>query len=255
MSKKKNPNKKTTKFDNPFVNKGKPKFLELKDKLLSIYNTVNLETTCPGHCVCCSVACPQMNYSEFLIIVNRIYDKFAKEKRMEILKKSIKYFFSNSLVKPCPLLDGKKCSIYEVRPLNCRMFGLWPEDSYEERVQRFMKVTGLKKEEIPLNTQCKYVKRVDESQPLTKEIIEKMYEDINNLDIGVGNFTKEQIEKRYNQRTWHDWFMVNVFGEVNLSDLSRFFLAAENQEVLDDFVTQMCKQVDSVGDLIFKRRK
>jgi Fe-S-cluster containining protein len=196
-----------------------------------------------------------MNYSEFLIIVNRIYDKFAKEKRMEILKKSIKYFFSNSLVKPCPLLDGKKCSIYEVRPLSCRMFGLWPEDVYEERVQRFVKVSGLQKHEIPLNTQCKYVKRIDESQPLTKEVIEKMYDDLNGLDAGVGNFTKEQVEKRYNQRTWHDWFMVNVFGENNLSDLSRFFLAAEDQKVVDDFVIQMCKQVDLVGDQIFKRKK
>jgi len=233
----------------------KKSIISLKDKIASIYNTVSLETTCPGHCVCCHVACPQMNYSEFLVIVNYIYDSFPKETRVNILKKSIEYFFSSKIVKPCPLLVNKFCSCYKVRPLSCQMYGLWPDDMYNDRVEKFEQVSGLKKEEIPLNTQCEYVKRVDDSVPLTKEIIEAMYLALNELDAQVGDFTKEQVEKKYNQRTWHDWFMVNVFGESNLYDLSRFYLAAENQGVVDDFVKAMCNQVDAVGDQVFKRLK
>lgn len=233
----------------------KKSIISLKDKIASIYSVVSLETTCPGHCVCCHVACPQMNYSEFLVIVNYIYDSFPKEIRVEILKKSIEYFFSSNIVKPCPLLIGKRCSVYKVRPLSCILYGLWPDDMYNERVEKFEQVSGLKKEEIPLNTQCEYVKRVDDSIPLTKEIIEAMYLALNELDVQVGDFTKEQVEKKYNQRTWHDWFMVNVFGESNLYDLSRFYLAAANQNVVDDFVKAMCNQVDAIGDHMFKRSK
>lgn len=227
--------------------------ISLKDKVQSVYNHINLSTTCSGHCVCCNVACPQMNHSEFLVILDRIYNDCPKELRLYVLKKSIKYFFSQSIVKPCPLLDGKRCSVYSDRPLSCRMYGLWPKEAYEERVTRFMEATGLKREEIPLNTQCMYVKRVDESQPLTKEVIDGLYQALNDIDVSVQKYTPEQISKKYNQRTWHDWFMVTVFGEDNLADMSKFFLAAPTQEVVDSFVDEMMKQVDLVGDRVFKR--
>jgi len=229
------------------------KVVSLREKLQKVYTYINLETTCPGHCVCCHIACPQMNYSEFLVILDRIYNHFPKETRLYILKKSIKYFFSQSIVKPCPLLDNKRCSCYLDRPLSCRIYGLWPEDVYEERVTRFMSVTGMKREEIPLNTQCKYVKRVDDSKPLTKEIIEGLYQALNDIDISVERYTQEQVDKKYNQRTFHDWFVVTVFGEDNIADMSKFFLAAETKEIVDDFVAKMLDQVDLVGDKVFKR--
>lgn len=230
------------------------KIVSLKEKLQAVYNYISLDTTCPGHCVCCNVACPQMNYSEFLVILDKIYNDCPKYTRLNILKTSIKYFFSQSIVKPCPLLDGTHCSVYKDRPLSCRMYGLWPEDAYEERVSKFMEATGMKREEIPLNTQCKYVKRVDESKPLTKEVIDGLYQAINDIDISIEKYTEEQVSKKYNQRTWHDWFMVTVFGENNLADMSKFFLAAPTKEVIDDFVSQMLNQVDIIGDRVFKRQ-
>lgn len=230
------------------------KLVSLKDKLKAIYETVDLSTSCSGHCVCCNVACPQMNHSEFLVLLDEIYNNSPKEKRLEVLKKSVRYFFSQSLIKPCPLLDEKLCGYYEERPLACRLFGLWPEDMYEERVQRFMSVTGMKREEIPLNTQCKYVRRINDSSPITREHIENMYREIDNIDVQIGNYTKDQISKKYNQRTFHDWFMVTVFGEENLSDMSKFFLAAQEKESVDDFVEQMIRQIDIIGDNIFKRK-
>jgi Fe-S-cluster containining protein len=231
----------------------KHKVKTLRQRVQEIYKLVDLSTTCPGHCVCCTVACPQMNYSEFLVIAESLYNEGKKEQRIEILKKSVEYFFSTSLVKPCPLLNEKRCSVYENRPLSCRMFGLWPNEMYEERVAKFMATTGMKREEVPLNTQCKYVKRVDESVPLDKDTINSLYNLLNDLDQSTQDYSKEQIEKRYNQRTWHDWFMVSVFGESRLADLSNFFVAAESQEIVDDFVKQMIIQIDVVGEDIFKK--
>ena len=226
--------------------------ISLNSKLNKIKTSIDLRTTCPGHCVCCNVACPQMNYSEFLSIATYIYNDLPEEERIVILQKSIKYFFSMSLIKPCPLLVGTKCSVYDIRPLSCRIYGLWPEDMYNERVEGFCESTGLSKEEVPLNTQCKYVKRMDNSKPLTKKIIEGVYDKINLLDKEIGDFNDEQIKKRYNQRTWHDWFMVKIFGEDTLSSLTGFLLAAEANEV-EDFTKELILQVQVVGDLIFRK--
>ncbi len=230
-----------------------PKISDLGQKLDAIYNSFNLETTCPGHCVCCNVSCPQMNYSEFINIVNEIYNNKNEDKRIDILKKSIKYFFSMKLVKPCPLLHNKECSVYKIRPLSCRLYGQWPEDMYEERVNKFIDVTGMKKEDIPLNTQCKYVERVS-SEELTKDIINQLYKNLDELDMVIGDFEKEQVDKKYNQRTWHDWFLLKVFGEDVLVDLTNFLLAAENKEDVDDFVDQLCIQVEKVGQDVFSDR-
>jgi len=218
----------------------------LKEVLDKIYNEYNLKTTCPGNCFCCSVACPQMAYSEFLSLIDFIYNKLDKNFRNAIIKNSIRYFFSNSLVKPCSLLVDKRCVCYEDRPLSCRLYGIIPKEMFEKRVEGFIKNTGLKKEEIPLNTQCQYVKRVDNSIPLTEKMIEDLYAKINNLDMGVGNFTKQQIKKRYNQRTFHDWMMRFIFGEENLCGLTTFYLAAENKDVVDDFVKILCDKVSEM---------
>lgn len=230
--------------------KGK-KITSLKSKLNEIYGLHDLRTTCPGHCVCCQVACPQMNHSEFLVIVDSLYRREAKVDRAEVLKASVRYFFSNSLIKPCPLLVNGRCSVYEERPLACRLYGQWPDDMYDDRVKGFIKSTGLKKEEIPLNTQCQFVKPVDKDRvPISRKDIEEMFKAIDTLDMNVGGFDEKQIGKRYNQRTWHDWFMVTVFGEERLSALTTFFLAAE-EEAVEDLVVQICKQIDDVGENIF----
>jgi Fe-S-cluster containining protein len=230
------------------------KIKSLKEKLGEIYSSVDLRTLCPGHCVCCTVACPQMNYSEFMVIVDSLYHRENRNDMVEVLKKSVQYFFSNSLVKPCPLLSEKKCSVYDVRPLACRMYGLWPEDMYEERVARFVSVTGLKKEEIPLNTQCKFVTRLDPTVPITKEIIEGLFSSLDMIDKAVGGFNDQQVKKKYNQRTWHDWFMVTVFGEERLSALSSFFLAAKEEDVLD-LVEKICDNIDGLGEELFDKLK
>jgi Fe-S-cluster containining protein len=234
-----------------FSTKSSRKLVSLKDKLQEIYSTVDLNTTCPGHCVCCSIACPQMNHSEFLAIVDNLFRRETRVDRVGILKTSIRYFFSKSLVKPCPLLVDGKCSEYEQRPLPCRLYGLWPEEMYEARVEGFSKTSGIPKEQIPLNTQCKFVRRKNpDLPPVTKEEIEEMYAALNTLDMNVGGFNEMQTKKRYNQRTWHDWFMVTVFGEERLSIFTTFLLAAEEEEV-EDFVNQLCKQVDDAGDEMF----
>jgi Fe-S-cluster containining protein len=228
------------------------KQITLKDKLHQIYyGTINLDTTCQGRCECCKVAMPQMNYCEFSQLVNEIWDTTSKSDKIELICKSIEYFFHNqfeewgmeSLVKPCMLLseDGK-CKYYDSRPMNCRIYGLWPEDIYKERVDKFEDAYEgmLKREELPLNKQCPYVKRVDESKPLTEEVIDALFEQLNELDSRLGNFSKLQLEQRENYRTFHDWLLFKVYGEDWLVKLTSFIMAA-NKDAMIDLIEQLKK--------------
>lgn len=232
-----------SKIKNYLNKKPKTHKVELKEVLHSIYyGTVNLDTTCQGTCQCCKVACPGMNYCEFSQLVNEIWKTGSRNQKIELISKSIEYFLHNqyekfqmkTLIKPCMLLsnDGK-CSYYEQRPLNCRLYGLWPEDMYKERVDKFEKAYEglLKREELPLNTQCPNVKLKNDSQPLTQEIIETLFKQLDDLDAKIGNFTDNQIRQKENYRTFHDWLLLKIFGEDWLVKLTQFMMAASHDTI------------------------
>ena len=144
------------------------KIVELTDVLNRIYSKEDLSTTCLRQCTCCRVACPQMKYCEASSIIDHIWSTWSKEDKKAVLVTAVKYFFSDSLIKPCPLIDGKSCKVYDRRPLNCRLYGMWPADSWEERVAMFSKSTGLPREKLPLNTQCPNVRRKPQVCPSCK---------------------------------------------------------------------------------------
>jgi len=263
MAKKK---KKTNKTNKP---KKKTKKIELSSLLNRVYtNAVNLETKCKHRCECCKVAMPQLNYCEAVQILKDLWEKNTDnpKAKIDMICKSIEYFFKSdfdkfdmeTLIKPCMLLDKNgMCKVYTNRPLSCRMYGLWPEKDYKERVDKFEDAykDKLKREELPLNTQCPHVKRVDGSVPITTELIETLYKELNDIDDKIGKFTELQMEHKENYRTLHDWILFFFFGEQWLTELTNFLLSAGRDEI-EDLLVQVKKQVenafkDNVPDLKF----
>lgn len=225
----------------------KAKVGNLASTLKKVYNdNINLQTTQTCACTCCQVAMPQLNYCEFINIISSLWKNASKDVKVDIICTSIEYFFKHdfekfgieSLVKPCMFLDRGTglCKTYEKRPLSCRIFGLWPKEDYEKRVDRFVEAYseyGLKKEDLPLNTQCDKVKRVDESVPVTSEILETLFKRLDSIDKSVGEFSDLQIEQKENYRTFHDWVLYKVFGEDWLSMLTAFMLKATREQIID----------------------
>ena len=249
MSKQKKHSKKPLKFPKLKSPTKVKKVLDLRSVLQSIYHDyVNLETTCKHSGICCNVAMPAMNYSEFVQIVTGLWGNLSKDEKISIICTSVEYFFKNeyskwdkdSLVKPCMLLgsDGL-CKCYSDRPLNCRLYGLWPKEDYERRVDKFESAYsqyGLKREDLPLNTQCPYVKRVDETVPLTIDLINELFKKIDNLDKDTGGFSTLQVEQKENYRTFHDWLLLKVYGERWLTILTTFILAATREQMEDQIL-------------------
>ena len=227
----------------------------LKSVLQSVYHdTVSLETTCCHTCECCKVAMPQINYSEFVQIATTIWKEQSHAEILDIICKSLEYFFRyeydkwgmDALVKPCMFLgEDNMCTVYENRPLGCRMYGLWPEEMYNERVGKFAKAYeehGLKREELPLHKQCPLVKRTNPEVELNEEVIEGLYTQLNELDKTTGEFSEVQVRQKENYRTFHDWLLLKILGEDWLSQLTTFILAADRPT--------MEGQIDALKDVI-----
>ena len=222
---------------------------DLNSLLQSIYNdTIDLRTTCNHSCDCCNVSCPSMNKCEFLNIIVDLWPKLTNKNKIDLISKSIEYFFKTDyekfqkeiFIKPCMLLDSKGlCSVYDRRSLNCRTYGLWPKDSYEKRVDKFEKAYskyGIKREDLPLNTQCPNVKRINDAIPLTQEIIDGLYRSIDKVDETIGEFSPLQIAQKENYRTFQDWLLFSIIGIEWLSKLSVMSMAAD-KTVLEDQIS------------------
>jgi Fe-S-cluster containining protein len=226
----------------------------LQEKLDEIHRLVDTETTCCRQCGCCRVACPQMHYAEAVQILDKVWNEWSAQDKKQLLVTSIRYFFSRSLVKPCPLLRGNECRVYENRPQNCRLFGLWPEAAWERRVQAMAAKLDLPKEKIPLNTQCPLVKRKSGKPRPAEEEIEVAYAALERLDLQIltgGTKGKQQewetkIAQGWNYRAIHDWVLLKFWGEDRLAQMSQVAMAA-SEEQLQDLVRQferMAGQLD-----------
>ena len=105
---------------------------KLLDKLNNVYKSLP-----NGNCSGCGNCCMEsvgINLIEFINIYNYLKDK--EELRNICLSKVLDYYFLEYTKKsPCPFKDeDTRGMIYNVRPLNCRLFGHWKKDDYNKNL-------------------------------------------------------------------------------------------------------------------------
>lgn len=115
-----------------YVNKNK-----LIHKLNDVYKSLP-----SGNCNGCGNCCMEsvgINLIEFINIFE--YLKNKDELRKKCLEKVLDYYLLEYVNKrPCPFRDeNNRCLIYEVRPLNCRLFGHWKKDDYNKNLANVTK--------------------------------------------------------------------------------------------------------------------
>lgn len=108
------------------------------DKLNEIYSRVP-----KGDCSGCGNCCMEsvgINLVEFL----NIYRHLQKDEKLqrESIKRIAEYYFLELIKKnSCPFKDeNNRCKIYEVRPLNCRIFGHWRKEDYNKNLERVINI-------------------------------------------------------------------------------------------------------------------
>ena len=106
---------------------------QLFEKLNNIYDTLP-----KGKCTGCGNCCMEsvgINLIEFLNIYNYLQDK--DELRKKSIGRIMDYYFMEFMEKKsCPFKDeNNMCLIYEVRHLNCRLFGNWKKEDYNKNLK------------------------------------------------------------------------------------------------------------------------
>lgn len=109
--------------------------MNYKNELDKIYSKVP-----SGDCIGCGNCCAESVGASF-VEAEVIFDylkSMDKEKRNKIIEKLLVYIFDiYEMRDKCPFLgEDNRCEIYEVRPLNCRIFGHWNQREYEENLGR-----------------------------------------------------------------------------------------------------------------------
>jgi Fe-S-cluster containining protein len=86
-------------------------------------------------CAACCFNAPQVYPLEFLNIMLYLWT-LRPSKRERLGRKLIEYDLLNlvTLKNKCPFLKIGGCSIYAQRPLQCRLFGLYPQNEYAQMV-------------------------------------------------------------------------------------------------------------------------
>jgi len=104
---------------------------KLRRRLNYTYEQVP-ETTCRRKAGCC-FNCAEVYLAEYANIGNFV-SRLPDEARGFILNQAVHYELLSlvTLDYQCPFLRDKDCLTYEVRPLQCRFYGLYPDQEYLE---------------------------------------------------------------------------------------------------------------------------
>ena len=110
---------------------------EINKQLEAIYSQI-----LPGNCKGCANCCSESVGVSFTEAANIYVYLLENSLFTPDLKKAIMVYYLDIYQKrnKCPFLDKtKRCKIYEVRPLNCRLYGHWLKDDYESNLKRLHK--------------------------------------------------------------------------------------------------------------------
>ena len=188
------------------------------EKLNEIYSTLP-----KGECSGCGNCCMEsvgINLIEFLNIYRYLADK--DELREASIERIVDYYFMELMKKnSCPFRDeNNRCLIYEVRPLNCRLFGHWKKEEYNANLSRVIeqnmdykysmkKIYGVDISDEVLNFSIKYCDVFKpEKDYLSKKDRLNFEDEIMNLDARIlGN---ELINIPYKDRGIVEYFIESM---------------------------------------------
>lgn len=194
---------------------------QLFEKLNNIYDTLP-----KGECTGCGNCCMEsvgINLIEFLNIFNYLQDK--DELRRKSLDKIINYYFLEFMEKKsCPFKDeNNRCEIYEVRPLNCRLFGHWKKEDYNKNLKdvteknkqykNIMKVKyGFDISDEVVNYKIKYCEEfIPENRYLSKSERLNFADNIMVLDSRL--FSKGVIDIEFRDRGIVEYFIDSLLNQ------------------------------------------
>lgn len=196
------------------------------DKLHKIYNLIPY-----GNCTGCASCCMEsVNtfYIEFLNIYKYLNNNTVLKNKL--LPKILRYYFLELVKKmPCPFLtDEKTCTIYEVRPLACRLFGYWDKEEYENNYKKvlkenrsnykyFKKVYNIILPDETINHKIKYCEKFISNKKISKSERQSMIDSIFSIESNF--FMKGLISEEFLNTGLVSWFVYTIYDKEESGEL------------------------------------
>ena len=188
---------------------------------------------------CCSSQNPSLYYVEFLQVLKVVGETWSNSKKTDLILRAVRNYLDNSLSKGCVFYNNE-CTIYKDRPLQCRLYGVIPKETWDKRWETLKKRQGDKFEAKP---QCTLV---TSEEKITPEMEDKWFlhtkkseerigiapEIINRHDLAGGSY-----------RTFHDHLLLEFFGEDLLSVLTKAKMTNSTEEEINLLIEELRKQL------------
>ncbi len=199
-------------------------------KLYNIYNLIPETKGCMDNICkkknrcnswCCRIQTPQLLYSEFLLIWDYISKNWNDDEVLDLLEKSMLNAVNEIPSKGCVFFNGENnlCKIHKKRSLNCRIYGITPDEEFNPRYEKIKKeysnIIG-----AVIKPQCELVSTIDENKISVKDT-KNWWNKIVKVERSIGipkKMVTDEIGGSY--RTCHDHVLLYNMPENVLNSLA-----------------------------------
>lgn len=170
---------------------------------------------------CCKIQTPQLLYCEFLLIWKYLSTSLIDDELCKLFRKCMLNATNDAPTKGCIFFDGKKklCKIHNVRPYNCRIYGITPEKEFNDRYDRLRE----QYKNVPnanIEKQCSLVSTED-GLKITSKDTDKWWKVLNKIEKSIGIREKNITDKPGGSyRAPHDHVLLYNMPDNVLSGIS-----------------------------------
>lgn len=194
---------------------------------------------------CCKTQNPSLFYSEFIYVWRDVEKHWSKRKRLDLIIRSIRNYLVNHTNKGCVFFDNE-CLCYKHRPQACRLYGVMPKESWDEREKRIKTVLG---DNVKITPQCNLVSTVS-GDPVTVEDENSWFLKTREIESNLG-VNQHVIGLHDNPggsyRTFHDHILMELFSLNFLSMLTKLKMSNPSDADINSTLDYLKKNLEEQG--------
>jgi len=213
------------------------------NKLNKLYNDIPdtkgcMENLSECKAWCCQKQSPSLFFVEFMNAWDKVYSDRSPEEIVKLIDKAIRNYVFYKPDNGCIFFDNdtKHCMCHDVRPYNCRIYGITPKEEFEPRYKMFKE--RYKGQFVDIRDQCSLVSTKNGKKVNTKDT-DGWWKKLCDIEHYYG-IPKSKLNdgETGTYRNFHDHILLYLFPE----DLLRQMTILRLDNDLPQFEKERCVQ-------------
>jgi len=195
------------------------KFYQKLPETSGCMENIHKEGGCSGWC--CRFQSPQVLQIEFLNTWFYVMRNFSDDEVVDVVERAFRTYLNNDFSKGCIFWNSetKLCRIHDARPFNCFLYGITPDEEFNERYEK------MKKEHegefgAVIKRQCNLVSTVNRDKPTLVEA-NTWWSELLDIEKSIG-ISESNIhdDSGGSYRTYHDYILMRFLPDEILSQMT-----------------------------------